>query len=141
VRSEKMVSHWPHYSLSSLFCCLLVTTLENGKTWRLRYNQFFISHEALSNFSLNSHVFHTVDSFEFICRNVKQKKGLFTATEQHIINIIKENPTLWQEAIAQIIAEIPDMWSDKSPDVVQNELFPTGFFVISKNDHSLVSLF
>src|SRR2546423_1129366 len=96
---------------------------------------------VMRNFSLNSHVFHTVDSFEFIRRNVKQKKGPFTATEQHIINIIKENPTLWQEAIAQIVAEIPDMWSDKSPDVVQNEPFPTGSSAIPKDDHSLVSPF
>ena len=29
------------------------------------------------------------------------------ATEQYIINIIKENFTLWQETIAQIVAEIP----------------------------------
>ena len=57
---------------------------------------------VMRNFSLNSHVFHTVDSFEFIRRNVKQKKGPFTATEQEIINIIKENPTLWQEAIAEM---------------------------------------
>jgi len=71
----------------------------------------------------------TVEWFEFIRCNVNQTKKPFTATEQHIINIIKENPNLWQEAIAQTVAEIPVpdqiSWSDKSPDTVQNEPFPT----------------
>jgi len=35
------------------------------------------------------------------------KTKSFMATEQHIINIIKEDSILWQEAIVQIIAEIP----------------------------------